>query len=298
MSVYGGIKGRTSEGLFLVPAGDNLVTHMKGDVEMEEEQNLDRDYDVFSSKRFEDIILFRFKENLLLRTTDLKAKAAVLNYLDRVSESKSIKVIIIMGSPQETGLREYVQFYRQVLELGFDQSAIQRMYNTIDQFILKILDLNKIVIHVDSRRVISLFLNVSLACDYRIVTANTVFQKLHLELGLVPKGGCTFFLSRMLGISRAAGILLSSKDITAQEAMRLGMVDKVVPLDKVEETALKVSQYFAQKPARSMTGVKRLLNYPMDDLRNYLEFENEELFKIVASADFKKTLAEYTESRL
>ena len=292
MSVYGGIKGRTSEGLFLVPAGDNLVTHMKGDVEMEEEQNLDRDYDVFSSKRFEDIILFRFKENLLLRTTDLKAKAAVLNYLDRVSESKSIKVIIIMGSPQETGLREYVQFYRQVLELGFDQSAIQRMYNTIDQFILKILDLNKIVIHVDSRRVISLFLNVSLACDYRIVTANTVFQKLHLELGLVPKGGCTFFLSRMLGISRAAGILLSSKDITAQEAMRLGMVDKVVPLDKVEETALKVSQYFAQKPARSMTGVKRLLNYPMDDLRNYLEFENEELFKIMASAGFREKLQE------
>ena len=263
---------------------------------MEKEQSLDRDYEVFSAKRFEDIIIFRFKENLLYRTTELGAKATVLNYLSRVSESDSIKVVVIMGSPQETGLREYVQFYRQVLELGFDQSALQRMYNTIDQFILKILDLNKIVIHADSRRVISLFLNVSLACDYRIVTDNTVFQKLHLELGLVPKGGCTFFLSKMLGMSKAAGILLSSKDITAQEAMRLGMVDKVVPLDKVEETALKISQYFAQKPARSLAGVKRLLNYPMDDLRNYLEFENEELFKIVASSEFKKTLAEYTES--
>ncbi len=139
-------------------------------------------------------------------------------------------------------------------------------------------------------------MNVSLACDYRIVTDNTVFQKLHLELGLVPKGGCTFFLSKMLGMSKAAGILLSSKDITAQEAMRLGMVDKVVPLDKIEETALKVAQYFTQKPARSLTGVKRLLNYPIDDLRNYLEFENEELFKIVASSDFKKTLAEYNEA--
>ena len=265
---------------------------------MEERESLDRDYEVFSSKRFEDIIIFRFKENLLYRATELGAKATVLNYLDRVSESDSIKVVVIMGSPQETGLREYVQFYRQVLELGFDQSVLQRMYNTIDQFILKILDLNKIVIHADSRRVISLFLNVSLACDYRIVTDNTVFQKLHLKLGLVPKGGGVFFLSKMLGSSKAAKLLLSDKDITAQEAMRLGMVDKVVPLDKVEKTALKVAQYLAQKPARSLTGVKRLLNHPMDDLRNYLEFENEELFKIVASADFKKTLAEYTEDRL
>jgi len=47
-----------------------------------------------------------------------------------------------------------------------------------------------------------------------------------------------------------------------------------------------------------LTGVKRLLNYPMDDLRNYLEFENEELFKIVASSEFKKKLAEYREDRL
>ena len=271
---------------------------MKEGVEMEEEQNLDRDYDVFSSKKFEDIIIFRFKENLLYRATDLRAKAAVLNYLNRVSENDSIKVVIVMGSPQETGLREYVQFYRQVLELGFDEGVIQRMYNAVDQFILKILDLNKIVIHADRRISISLFLNVSLACDYRIVSDNSVFQKLHLKLGLVPKGGGAFFLSKILGSSNAAKLLLSDKDITAQEAMRLGMVDKVVPLEEVEETALKIAQYFAQKPVRSLAGVKRLLNYPMNDLVNYLKFENEELFRIVGSTDFREKLAEYTGDHL
>ena len=104
---------------------------MKGDVEMEEDQNLDRDHDVFSSKRLEDIIIFRFKENLLFRSTDLRAKAAVLNYLNRVSENDSIKVVIVMGSPQETVLREYVLFYRQALESGFNHSPIQRMYNAL-----------------------------------------------------------------------------------------------------------------------------------------------------------------------
>ena len=48
---------------------------------MENETNLDRDYDLFSAKRMEDIIIFRFKGNLLLRATDLRARAAILNYL-------------------------------------------------------------------------------------------------------------------------------------------------------------------------------------------------------------------------
>ena len=77
---------------------------MKGDVEMEEEHNLDRDYEVFSSTRFEDIIIFRFKENLLYRATELGAKATVLNYLSHVSESDSIKVVVLMGSPRRRDL--------------------------------------------------------------------------------------------------------------------------------------------------------------------------------------------------
>lgn len=133
------------------------------------------------------------------------------------------------------------------------------MHNAVNQFILGITELNKIVIHADTRKSISLFLNVSLASDYRIVTENSVFHNLHLELGLVPKGGEAFFLSKMLGLSKACEILLSAESITAQEALRLGMVNKVVPSGEFEEAVLKVAGRFAQKPARSLSGVKRLL---------------------------------------
>ncbi|MBL7226213.1 MAG: hypothetical protein ISS59_08755 [Desulfobacteraceae bacterium] len=71
---------------------------------MEKEQNLDRDYGFFSSKRLEDIIILRFKKKLLFHTTDLMTKGALLNYLDCVSESDSVKVLVIMGSPRRRGL--------------------------------------------------------------------------------------------------------------------------------------------------------------------------------------------------
>jgi 2-(1,2-epoxy-1,2-dihydrophenyl)acetyl-CoA isomerase len=264
---------------------------------MESDIDLDRDHDVFSAKRTEDIIIFRFKQNLLLRTTDLRAMSAILNYLNLVSENNSIKVLVIFGSPRETSFKEIVQFHRQVLETSLDEGTITRMYNAIDQFILRIAELNKIVIHADTRKSISLSLNVSLACDYRIVSDNTVFKNFHLDLGLAPKGGSAFFLTKMIGLGRAYKILLSEEEITAQEALRFGIVDKVVALSDLEEGALKTAQHFAQKPAGALSGVKRLLNYSMRDLKDYLEFENEALFRIIMSNEFQKRLGEYTESK-
>jgi 2-(1,2-epoxy-1,2-dihydrophenyl)acetyl-CoA isomerase len=261
---------------------------------MESDIDLDRDHDVFSAKRREDIIIFRFKQNLLLRTTDLRAMFAILNYLSLVSENDSIKVLVIFGSPQETSFKEIVQFHRRVLETGLDEGSIRRVYNAIDQFVLRIMELKKMVIHADTRKSTSLSLNVSLACDYRIVPANTVFKNFHLDLGLAPKGGSAFFLTKMIGPRRAYKTLLSEEEITAQEALRIGIVDKVVALSDLEEVALKTAQHFAQKPAGALSGVKKLLNYSMRDLKDYLEFENETLFRIVMSNEFQKRLEEYT----
>jgi 2-(1,2-epoxy-1,2-dihydrophenyl)acetyl-CoA isomerase len=222
---------------------------------------------------------------------------AILNYLDLVSENDSIKVLVIFGSPQETSFKEIVQFHRRILETGLDEGSIRRVYNAIDQFILRIVELNKMVIHADIRKSIFLSLNVSLACDYRIVSDNTVFKNFHLDLGLAPKGGSPFFLTKVIGRGRAYKKLLSEEEISAQEALRIGIVDKVVDLSDVEELALKTAHHFAQKPAGALWGVKKLLNYSMRDLKDYLEFENEALFRIVMSREFQQRLAEYTENK-
>ncbi|MCD4717746.1 MAG: enoyl-CoA hydratase/isomerase family protein [Desulfobacterales bacterium] len=255
---------------------------------MKKRPGLDQEHDFFSTKRHENIAVLSFKENLLIRSTDLEAKAALMEYIDLVSESDSIGVVVIIGSPEKTGRDEYLEFYRQLLELKLDRYAVLRMCHAVDQFILKIVDLNKMVVHADGGRIIPMFLNVSLACDYRIVADNTVFQNPCIELGLVPKGGGAFFLSRILGMRKASELLLSGEDITAQEAMRLGIVDKVVSLDALEEAALKIAQGYAQRRPRTLSGLKKLLNYSMKDLKDYLELENEVLIRIIESPDFRQ----------
>jgi enoyl-CoA hydratase/carnithine racemase len=123
--------------------------------------------------------------------------------------------------------------------------------------------------------------DISLACDYRIVSEDTAFQNTFLKLGYIPKGGEAYFLEKRLGHCKACEILLSEKDISAQEAMELGIVNKVVPFEELENEAFRTAKYFAQKPATSLTGIKKLLNYSMKDLPDYLEFETQELMNVL-----------------
>lgn len=262
-----------------------MTRYERKETHMKKPLNHDLDCEFFSAKRFEDVIVLRLKENLLLQATDLGARDTVLNYLDLISETLSIKVVLIISDSMKKGCDEYFDFFNRALK-HWDLMDVHRIHNVFTQIILKIVELKKIVVHANRGCVISLFLNLSLACDYRIVADDTVFQNPFLKLGLVPMGGGAFFLSRMIGAGKAYRILLSGNDITAHEAMTLGVVDEVVDSEKLEAAALAAARRFAQNPARSLAGVKRLINYSMKDLREFMEIEHQELMKIVESHDY------------
>jgi len=252
---------------------------LKGGDNMAEKIALDEEVEFFSAERRDEIIILRLKQNLLLRATDLRVRDKVLDYLDRVSKTDAIKVVVIISSPETKGSEEYFDFYHRVLTSKIDDKDVHRLHNVFSQIILRIVELNKIVVHASSGRVISLFLNVSLACDYRIVAEDTVFQNPYFKLGLVPIGGGAYFLSRRLGRSKALEILLAETDITPHEAKELGFVDKVVAPENLEKTALDVARGFAQKPSPSLAGLKKLINYSLLDLKDYMALEYQELIK-------------------
>ena len=238
-------------------------------------------YDFFSGEKIGHVLVLRFGENLLRHATELKARITILNYLDRVSKDDTIKVILLLFSPHMKGSDEYIEFYNQVLQSKLDTNAALKMLHAVDEFILKVRQIDQLVIHTHSGKVLPMFLNVSLACDYRIAADNTIFQNPSLRYGLAPKGGGAFFLYKMLGISKAFEILLSEKDMAANEALRLGLIDKVVPLSELQGEALKIAENYASKPTSSLRTIKRLLNFNLRDLEDYLSYETQEIGTII-----------------
>ena len=87
----------------------------------------------------------------------------------------------------------------------------------------------------------------------------------------------------MLGYSQAKQLLMSEKDINALEALEMDIVDQVVPLNNLEETAIQVALGWAKRSTRSLVGIKRLINYNMKDLKDYLSFESQELLRTIGT---------------
>ena len=248
---------------------------------MERQTELNIICNTFSAEKIDDIVMLRFNNNFLLRATDLSERDRILGYLDLVEKTDSIKVLVIIGSPEKKGCDEYFDFYSQLLNSENGINDVHRMYNVINQLILKLVSLNKFIVHGNSGKIISSFFNISLSCDYRILADNAVFQNPCLALGLLPKGGGPFFLPKIVGLSKAYELLLSDDNIYAEDALKLGIVNKIVPLNKLEDAAIETAKYFSKKPVSSLTGIKHLLHYYFKDLENYLEYENELLLRTI-----------------
>ena len=239
--------------------------------------------DFYQLKQFNDIAILKFGKNFLFEAIERAIENPLLDVLDHISANDRIKVLVIMNCLEQIGREAYIGFCRQVFNAEVDRTSIQRMCNVFDQLILKIVGLNKPVIHADCGEVISLFLSISLACDYRIIATHTTFQKPYFQLETLPKGGGAFFLCKMLGYSQTKQLLMSEKDIDALEALEMGIVDQVVPYNKLEETAIQTAQDFAKMSIRSLVGIKRLINYSIKDIQNYLDFESYEILRTMGT---------------
>lgn len=257
---------------------------------MKNRSEFDISYESFQATLKDDIATLRFHRDFLLRTTDLENRDRVLDYLDRIGRSRKIRVLIVAGAPDSKGRDEFIEFFKRARAGGADMIRTHRMYNVINQLILKVVKLDKFVIYVNSGYVITPYLNMGLACDYRILADNALIQNPCIELGMAPKGGGGYFLPRMLGRRAAYDIMLSTRDRSAQEALAMGLVDETVPFDRLEELSFQRAKEFAARPLQVMSGVKNLINYNFKDLQDYMEHENEVLMQIIRKNDYQPWL--------
>lgn len=240
---------------------------------------LQHNTDLFTCERIEEVEVLTFHKHLLHHLTDLTAKNRILDYLESVSRDPTIRVFLILASPQRLDKERFLEFYRQYLGTTSiaDQTLLKRLYNGLNQFIMKLYKLNPFVVHAGGGATAFLFMNLSLACDYRIATEETLFQNPGMELGLPPKGGGVFFLSHLLGPAKCAEILYSGRDINMEEALGLGLVNRVVKEKDLRTSALETAHAFAHRSPQALFGIKKLLNYGMKDLEEFLEYENKVL---------------------
>jgi len=116
-------------------------------------------------------------------------------------------------------------------------------------------------------------MSLALSCDLRVGSENARFRSVFLERNLSPDSGMSWFLTRILGYSRAIDLILTSRDVAADEAYRLGLLDRLVPHDRLMEEALALAHQITRWPPVAVRAAKRVtqqnLNKNLEDgLRN------------------------------
>ena len=103
-------------------------------------------------------------------------------------------------------------------------------------------------------------LSIALACDFRVASASVKITTAFAKVGLSGDFGGTYFLTQMLGSAKARELYLLSPVLTAQEALGLGMVTRVVPDAEVEAAARELAMSLAQGPTITLGYIKRNIN--------------------------------------
>ena len=253
---------------------------------MIDKKSYEVDFEFFSSQFIDGILWIYFKKNLFIQATNLINRDALLSFLNRVSDCAFIKVVVFRSFLEESGYNEYIHFF-EVIKARYSNLDLHRLYNFYSALVLKLAEMNKIVIHATSGNVIPLFLNTSLACDYRVAADDTVFKNAYLDIGVLPIGGGAYFLSQMMGEGKALELLALKESFSAQEALKFGIIDKIIPLDDLETGTISIARQFGTVAATTLSGLKRLVRFSDKKLKDYLEFENQEFFKIIHHQSFR-----------
>ena len=107
-------------------------------------------------------------------------------------------------------------------------------------------------------------MSLALGCDMRVGTKNTRFKTVFIERNLSPDSGMSFFLPRIVGYSRACDLIFTSRFVEADEAYRIGLLDRLVPADKLLDEALELANQIAFWPPVAMQATRRVLQQSIE----------------------------------
>lgn len=199
-----------------------------------------------------------------LNSVNTKMQAEMKEIWDDIECDKSIRVVIITGGEKCFSAGADV---REVFPPGGHRTSSR------DQF-KKMEDSDKILIAAVSGYCLGGGLELALCCDLRIASETAQFGLTELRLGVVPGAGGMQRLPRLIGTGRAKEMLYFSRQIDAEEAYRIGLVNKVIPVSSLIDEAKIMAEALLEFPPHGLKIAKRCINEGMQtDLESALKLD-------------------------
>jgi enoyl-CoA hydratase/carnithine racemase len=139
-------------------------------------------------------------------------------------------------------------------------------------------------------------LELALCADFRVAGESAKVGQPEIQLGVIPGAGGTQRLPRLIGPSRAKDLIFTGRHVNADEALAIGLVDKVVPDDTVYDAAREMAARYAKGPAVALRAAKEAVDAGLEvDLATGLEIERLHFAGLFATEDQKTGMRSFVE---
>ena len=215
--------------------------------------------------------------------------------LDDCNTDAKVRAIVITGNGKAfCAGQDLKEVTDPELNPGF-RKILEEHYNPIIQ---KIRTIEKPIIAAVNGVAAGAGANIALACDIVVSTDHASFIQAFSKIGLIPDSAGTFFLPRLIGLQRATALMMLGDKVTAEDALRMGLIYKIYPVAFFEEEVMELATTLANMPTKALGLTKRLLNQSMNNnLDQQLALESDLQIEASSSNDYKEGVTAFVEKR-
>lgn len=217
----------------------------------------------------------------------------IIEALEEAKRSADIRVICLSGAGRAFSAGGDVTTMS-----GAKPNNVYDHIGMINELVHSIKEIEKPVIAVVHGFAAGAGFNLALACDLIIAADDAKFAMSFAQVGLISDGGGLFFLPRLIGIHRAKELLFNTEPIDADYAYRLGIVNKLYPLEQLESGALEYASRLAKGPIKAYGMIKKIADWSLtSSLDDILERERVTQAMMVTTEDHQEGVRAFIEKR-
>jgi enoyl-CoA hydratase len=218
----------------------------------------------------------------------------LVHVLSEIEGDDEVKVAILAGS------EKFFAAGADITEIGKIATPVEahRFLKDAQAAFNNIEDMAKPVIAAISGLALGGGCELVLACDLRIAAENALFGQPEIKIGVIPGGGGTQRLPRIIGVTKAKELLYTGDFIDAQEAHRIGLVNKVVSVASLMEEAKKMALKIARQPGIALKMTKLAVNGGLNmDIKSAMAYEARCFEILFSTEDQKEGMRAFVEKR-
>lgn len=217
--------------------------------------------------------------------------------LERASSDRTARVIVIKGAGRAFCAGADIGYMSELMERD-DVEEFTRLLGAGRRVLIAIRQMSKPVVASIKGPAYGAGFNLALACDIRIASESATFSQSFVKVGLHPDWGGTYFLPRAVPSNIACELFFLGDAVSAEQALRLGLVNRVVPDAELDAETAKMAQRLFDAPQNSIAAAKHAV-YMSDtaDLERMLQYETEAQLDCFESGEARERVRAFLEKR-